>query len=138
MNPEHLLKTHGLRKTAGRVAVLQSLAHEAKALSHGELQQKLQNEVDRVTLYRILEIMEEKGILHKIPDDEVSVKYALCEHDHDVAHQHSDNHAHFKCTSCGDTLCLEEAEIPSVKTPQGFLIESKFLLLNGTCANCVE
>ena len=136
MNTEEVIKAHGLRKTTGRVTVLELFTKKKKALSHGELQDAVNGNIDRVTLYRILESFEQKGILHKVPDDQVSVKYALCSHDHEVGRAHSDNHAHFKCTSCGETVCLEGTEIPDIKIPDGYKVHSSLLLLNGLCNRC--
>lgn len=123
--------------TQGRLSVLQCFEQTGKALSHGEVQEILKGKMDRVTLYRILQSFEEKGLLHKVPDDQVSVKYALCDHKHDVAHAHSDNHAHFKCNDCGDTLCLEDSAIPEIPIPGGFKVNQSFLLLEGICNRCL-
>ncbi len=136
MNAEALLKSHGLRKTAGRLAVLALFAKREKALSHSELQEGVTENVDRVTLYRILESFEQNGILHKVPDDQVSVKYALCDHDHEVGEAHSDNHAHFKCRVCGDTICLDDSEIPTMQVPEGYSVEGSLLLISGLCSKC--
>jgi Fur family ferric uptake transcriptional regulator len=139
MTPEKLLQHHNLRKTNSRLSVLQSFLNSRKALSHSELQQLTANKVDRVSLYRILESFEQHGILHKVPDDQVSVKYALCDHPaHEVNHTHSDNHAHFKCETCGDTLCLEDAVIPEITVPKGFQVKEKFMLLGGLCEHCAN
>lgn len=136
MSPEDILKHHKLRRTNGRVAVLEKFSGNNKAFSHSELLQSLASKIDRVTLYRILDQFEKQGILHKIPDDEVSVKYALCDHKHEVGHKHSDDHAHFKCNECGETYCLEESDIPAFKAPQGFKVTEQFLILGGVCAQC--
>jgi len=139
MTPEEILELHKLRKTNGRLAVLQSFLKNGKALSHSELQELSSNKTDRVTLYRILDSFEKHGIVHKVPDDQVSLKYALCLHSHrELNHTHSDNHAHFKCQSCGDTLCLEESDIPEVSIPSGYKVKEKFLLLGGLCAECTD
>ncbi len=135
---EALLKKHNLRKTSGRLSVLQCFLECGKALSHGEVQELVGQKMDRVTLYRILQSFEENGLLHKVPDDQVSVKYALCDHVHDLDHAHSDNHAHFKCNSCGDTVCLEESSIPEINIPRGFQVNQSFLLLEGLCNECVD
>lgn len=136
MKAENLLDQHQLRKTKSRILVLQEFSKQQKALAHNELQQALGGNIDRVTLYRILEQFENNGLLHKIPDDEVSVKYALCSHSDEKDHKHSDNHAHFKCDSCSDTFCIEDYSIPKIESPKGFKVTEKFLLLAGLCAKC--
>ena len=139
MSPEELLQHHNLRKTNGRLSVLRSFVESGKALSHSELQGLISKKIDRVTLYRILESFESRGILHKVPDDQVSLKYALCDHPaHYMDHTHTDNHAHFKCETCGDTLCLEDAVIPEITVPKGFQVKEKFMLLGGLCEHCAN
>ena len=139
MSPEKLLQHHNVRKTNGRLSVLQTLLKSRKALSHTELHEQIKKDLDRVTLYRILEQFEKRGIIHKVPDDQVSVKYALCDHsEHDLNHTHSDNHAHFKCQSCGETLCLDDSTIPNIAVPRGFQVNERFLLLGGLCSKCAE
>lgn len=136
MQAETLLQKHQLRKTAARLKVLWAFAASERALSPGDLQKKLSHSVDRVTLYRVLESFEQKGLVHRVPDDEVSVKYALCAHHHAPARPHADNHAHFKCEACGDTFCLEQSAIPEVEVPPGFRLKEQYLLLGGLCMQC--
>lgn len=138
MKPEKLLKEHKLRKTNNRLSVLQCFLEYGRAMSHSEIQDLQGKKIDRVTLYRILQSFEKNGLLHKVPDDQVSVKYALCDHVHGMGHAHSDNHAHFKCNSCGDTHCLEESAIPSVSIPKGFKVDESFMLLAGLCDGCAK
>lgn len=136
MNLEKILEQHDLRKTQSRISVLAEFSKSDKALAHNELQHALTGKVDRVTLYRILDQFEKKGVLHKIPDDEVSVKYALCSHSDEIDHQHSDDHAHFKCNNCRETFCIDDFSIPKIKAPEGFKVTEKFLLLGGVCKRC--
>jgi Fur family ferric uptake transcriptional regulator len=129
------LHQHGLRKTLGRELVLATFINHARALSHGELNTLLSDQLNRATLYRVLQDFEQGGIVHKVPDDEVSVKYALCA-GNCQAHRHLDNHVHFKCESCHETQCLAETSLPKVKLPAGFTTNNADLLLTGVCAQC--
>ncbi len=61
---EELLDKHHLKKTAPRLKVLSLLSKKEVATSQPDLESVL-NDVDRVTLYRILIAFEEKGIIHK-------------------------------------------------------------------------
>lgn len=136
MQAAELLKNHGLRKTKGRLSVLQCFLQYGKALSHADISERLPAKMDRVTLYRILQSFESQGLIHKVPDDQLANKYALCDHQHDKMHAHTDNHAHFKCQACGETICLEQSAIPQIHIPQGFQVAERFLLLSGLCKAC--
>ncbi len=133
--PAQYLHHHGLRKTLGRELVLTTFLDQSRALSHGELNTLLGDQLNRASLYRVLQSFEESGIVHRVPDDEVSVKYALCS-GACSSEQHHDNHVHFKCNHCGETQCLPEVKLPKVKTPDSLKVESAELLLRGYCRHC--
>ena len=66
-----LLHGKGLRATAATKLVLSTLQASTEPLNHEELEQRLvaadgaSNKPDRVTLYRILERLCQKGLLNK-------------------------------------------------------------------------
>lgn len=133
-NTVSLLKQHNLRNTEARVAVLNAFINQPHALSHGDVEREVGEQIDRVTIYRTLTSFMEKGLLHKVPVDDGSTRYALCDHcDH---HQHEDNHIHFKCTVCDTTQCLDELPIPQVKLPQGYTLTETNFLVQGVCKGC--
>ena len=130
-----LLKATGLRSTACRREVLQHFIDQSYALSHSDLERNFASAYDRVTLYRTLSTFVERGLLHKIPDDSGSARYALCR-EHCDEHAHHDNHAHFKCRVCGKAECLAEIHIPPLTLPPGYQAESTNLLMEGVCRTC--
>jgi Fur family ferric uptake transcriptional regulator len=132
--PESLLKDFELRATPGRQEVLQIFLKNSFALAHGDIERSMPADFDRVTLYRTLKTFLDKGLVHKVLDDEGGLKYALCNKACTVEGHHH-NHAHFKCTVCSQTSCLE-VEIPGIKLPKGFRAVETNLLIQGTCGNC--
>jgi Fur family ferric uptake transcriptional regulator len=132
--PEQLLKDYDLRATPGRQEVLTIFLQHDYALSHSDIEKDLPVDADRVTLYRTLKTFLDKGIIHKVLDDQGGLKYALC--DPTCNHEkHNHNHVHFKCTICGQTTCLD-VHIPDVKLPKGFTPAETNLLMQGICGNC--
>ncbi len=132
---EELLSNHGLKKTPIRIAMLKFFMEHQFALSASYIESNMKAMSDRVTIYRALSSFEEKGILHKAPDDGYGVKYALCsEHCPDNAHE--DHHVHFICQECSNTYCLEDVHIPMVKLPEDYAIESFTYTINGVCKAC--
>ena len=129
-----LLKDFRLRSTPSRQEILHLFIKKDYALSHGDIEKEINNELDRVTVYRTLKTFLDKGLIHKVLDDEGSLKYALCNEACSVAGHHH-NHVHFKCTICGQTNCLN-VEIPSVKLPKGYKADEVNLLIQGICENC--
>ncbi|GGH74702.1 MAG: transcriptional repressor [Bacteroidetes bacterium] len=131
---EDILKSHGLRSTEIRREVINQLLNVGKAITHQDMETAMPK-ADRVTLYRTLTSLQEAGIIHQVVDDETVKKYALCGGGCSQDHHH-DNHVHFKCTSCGDTRCLENVVIPAVNLPKGYVMESEDLLVQGVCPEC--
>lgn len=130
-----LLENHSLRKTAMRIDVLSVfLKQEEIALSNQELENILEDS-DRVTLYRTLKTFEKKGIIHQAIDGSGINKYAMC-HADCSEHEHVDDHAHFHCTKCGKTLCLDEIDTPKVTVPSGYKTEASYMVIQGQCAQC--
>jgi len=132
-----LLDKHKLKKTPLRRRVLSLFMNKnGKAISNQELEGLLQD-ADRITLYRTLKSFEKKGIIHEAIDGTNSAKFALC-HAECTEHNHVDNHAHFHCTDCGETSCLESLEMPEYKLPEKYKVDDVILVINGKCSNCTS
>lgn len=132
---DHILKHNQLSVTDSRKRILELFLSSAGALAHGDIEKKTGEKFDRVTIYRTLQVFMEKGIVHTIPTADNSVQYALCKADCTEGHHH-DNHVHFKCSSCGNTVCLEGVVIPEVKLPKGFEPEEVQMVVTGLCKEC--
>ncbi|HNC41978.1 MAG TPA: transcriptional repressor, partial [Nitrosomonas sp.] len=68
-----LVTRTGDRATANRVRTLSVLLAAKRALTHREIADQLldaKKQLDRVTLYRILEWMSKKSLVHKIAGDD--------------------------------------------------------------------
>ena len=129
------LEQSNLRKTAIRKEVLRLfLEAKGKALSSRDIETQLVNP-DRITLYRTLKTFEENGLIHQAVDGSGKNKYALCSGDCEI-HEHHDEHAHFHCKKCDQTICLEEVEVPEVSLAGDYQLEETQLVLSGICKNC--
>lgn len=133
---DRLLKTFKMRSTPSRKEILHLFLNKDYALSHGDIEKEISNSLDRVTVYRTLKTFLDKGLIHKVLDDEGSLKYALCNDACSAADHHHD-HIHFKCLVCGQTNCLN-LEIPAVKLPAGYKASEVNILIQGTCGRCAS
>ncbi len=131
---ETLLKDFNLRSTPNRQEILHLFLQKNYALSHGDIEKEIDNSLDRVTVYRTLKTFLDKGLIHKVLDDEGSLKYALCS-EACTTMEHHHEHVHFKCTRCGQTYCLN-VDVPSVKLPKGYKADAVNLLIQGICERC--
>ncbi|NQX37601.1 Fur family transcriptional regulator, ferric uptake regulator [Pedobacter steynii] len=134
LDPVNILKEHDLKHTRQRVRVLEEIALDTVAISQPELEKKLGKEIDRVTLYRILNTYEDKGILHRIMDMNGTANYAICSSSCSEDHHH-DEHVHFNCTTCSKIYCLEVV-VPKIKMPKGFTAKTVNTTAYGTCEKC--
>jgi Fur family ferric uptake transcriptional regulator len=130
-----ILKDYDLRTTTSRSAILRLFLKNSFALSYSDIEGEIAATFDRVTVYRTLKTFLDKGVIHKVLDDEGSLKYALCSEPCSTLEHHHE-HVHFKCIKCGHTSCLEEVTIPEVNLPKGFVIAEVNLLIQGTCNRC--
>ncbi|MBD1394384.1 Fur family transcriptional regulator [Mucilaginibacter glaciei] len=131
---EDLLDKHQLKKTAPRLRVLSMMYSKNTATSQPDLE-SVMNDIDRVTLYRILNVFEEKGIIHKVFDLNGTANYAVCHSDCGANHHH-DEHLHFNCTGCKNVYCLNELTLPAITLPAGFRAEDFTLYASGLCPRC--
>lgn len=133
--PKSILKSHQLRVTDCRLEIIREFLDKQVALAHGDLEETLDNQFDRVTIYRTLKTFLDKDVVHKVLDDQGVTKYALCMHEEEQAHNHE--HVHFKCEKCHETVCIESVSLPSIKLPKGFKKREMSLLIQGTCNKCL-
>ena len=130
-----VLKRNSLSVTESRKKILNLFLNQAGALAHADIEKKAGEKFDRVTIYRTLQTFVEKGIIHTIPTSDNSILYALCKDNCTEGHHH-DNHVHFVCLQCGNTICLENVTVPEVNLPKGFVTTNIEMVVNGICRDC--
>lgn len=129
-----LVTRTGDRATANRVRTLSVLLAAKRALTHREIADQLldaKKQLDRVTLYRILEWMSKKSLVHKIAGDDRVWRFRI--NIEIRAHQH----AHFKCNRCAKVICLKDSKYnPTPSLPVGYLLQEIELTIKGVCSEC--
>ncbi len=130
-----LLKAHELSVTDGRKEILGLFLARKGALAHADIEKKVGDRFDRVTIYRTLQAFVDKGLVHSIPTKDNAMRYALCKDDCASGHHH-DHHIHFVCKQCDNTFCLDEVVTPSVKLPRGYTINQVEMVVSGVCRSC--
>jgi Fur family ferric uptake transcriptional regulator len=126
-----LIAPHG-RVTPARVRVLQALLAAPSALSHQDLERLLGGEIDRVTLYRVLDWLLTKGLAHRLAGDDRLWRFSA-NRQTSMGHEH----AHFHCRRCGRWYCLEAPKpVYTLSLPAGFRAEQDELTLRGLCSAC--
>ncbi len=125
-----LLKESGLRKTVGRVKIIEALMAEDRPLAGAELITILgRDAMDPASVYRVLSAFAEREIVHRVEGADSVARFAL--------NRGPGNHAHFRCRSCGKMDCLPGVPVPHLDVRrEGYVIEEESLYLSGLCARC--
>jgi len=133
-NPEGLLRERGIRPTELRKTVLLILFGAGRPLSWKDTFARFtETRVNKVSLYRTLTLLEEKGLVHKILGTDGAWQY--CAHPPE-GNRCPGNHPHFLCLACGRMICLDAQALPTVQVPEGCTVEGKQLLAYGRCPSC--
>ena len=135
-NPEEILKKAGLKKTAGRIAVLELLLEARNPLSRQEISEKLPPSLNfnYVSVYRALQAFLRAGLVHRVGSGDWANRYAVCGCD-----SQGHCHPHFICNSCGLAECLQEIRLPlynQKEVKQGYVVEEQEFYLRGLCRDC--
>ena len=135
-----LVREHGARVTLPRVRVLSELLGAGEALSHLDVQRRVESSpdaahIDRVTLYRVLEWLVDSGLAHRVAGPDRVFRFSASDGAHGA-------HGHFRCTSCGRMFCMDEtaglARVARSILPEGFTSEAIELTVSGCCADCAS
>ncbi|HOI93450.1 MAG TPA: Fur family transcriptional regulator [Syntrophobacter fumaroxidans] len=133
-----LLKRVGVGLTAHRMRVLEVIGDSPCPLSHREIHRMLKRSraVDRVTVYRILDLLVDKGVVQRISSGDRGFRYGLA-----PSSNHPPHH-HFFCSVCGNMECLDPGAIPidlqALQRSCASLIRNVEVRLDGICGNCLE
>jgi len=135
-----LLRAHGLRRMASRIAVLAVLEPVHGHLSVAEIDQRLRNCLpaeeqppDLATIYRTVTTLVDQGVLHALTLESGITTYGLA----------ADPHHHAVCTRCGSII-----EVPAQRLSSALelamagssftLSERAGLTLHGLCPQCQD
>lgn len=121
------------RATRPRIEVLAVLLAAPRALTHHEIERRVRrvSHTNRVTIYRVLDWLVERGLAHRIAADDRVWRFNA------VHEAQAQQHAHFKCNDCGEVICLEKAPpARSIPVPAGYRPQKVELTVKGLCADC--
>mgnify|MGYP001627820095 CR=1 FL=1 len=122
------------RRTKSVDLLLNEFEKNGGAISTTELIGRLGDQINKTTIYRVLDKLEDDAVLHSFLDSKGIKWYAICEGC--SKHDHSDLHPHFECTVCGKVDCLSvEIPIPNLNNRE---VEHSQILIQGKCEDCTE
>ncbi len=121
----------GHRMTAPRKAVLRAVDRADGPFSIEEIYDAAP-EVGRATAFRTMKLLQEVGVVCRVPLEDGSVRYQLAESE---AHHH-----HLVCSTCGSVSEFSDHSldrgIEQSATAAGFELDGHSVELYGRCAEC--
>ena len=135
-NYEELLANAELKSTDNRVRVLEVVGNNSFPLSAKDIYSTLERNIsiNRVTVYRILDLLVDHGLLERISTGGRASYYGLAPNDHHPSHPH------FYCKRCGQMDCLSPESLrvdmeDFIRTFPG-RIDKVEVRIDGVCKNC--
>lgn len=128
------LKEAGLEITEHRVEVLMAVGNTAHPSSAQDVLEKIsaKKDINRVTVYRILDLLVDHEVLNRLGLGEKSQRFCL-------RGAHEDEHPHFHCTRCDCYLCLNVPHLPLDREAlDGLSLDIRHvdIRLEGICPAC--
>ncbi len=121
-----------IRKTKTVEILLNEFNKNEVAISAKKLIDSLGNTINKTTIYRVLDKLEDDGVLHSFLGKDGLKWYAKC--NGCSSSKHTDMHPHFQCLSCGKVDCIStNVVLPNIPNRQ---IEFSQLLIQGKCEVC--
>ena len=127
------LKKKGLRLTPQRRMIVDILHDRLDPLTAEDLINRVQKkmpEVDKSTVYRTLELLEETGCVFKSETANGVIYH----------HAEAGHHHHLVCTKCGKTVDLEEDLFMPVEKSLSenyhFQVNFQHMVIQGLCETC--
>jgi Fur family ferric uptake transcriptional regulator len=136
MNERELLARGGLAATDKRELVVRALAAAGGPATPQELLEVLGAQLNRVTLYRILDLLVEHKLATRHNAGERAFRYCL--------RSGAAGHAHFTCSRCGHTECLDSEAfgpfsfgLDELLVGLPMLVDTVDIHLGGVCRGCL-
>jgi len=122
-----------IRKTKSVEVLLNEFNNNSSAISVTKLVTKLNSRFNKTTIYRVLDKLEDDGVLHSFLGKNGLKWYAKC--NGCSADKHKDLHPHFQCLDCGKVDCLSfNIETPVIPNRKVNLVQ---FLIQGQCDECL-
>ena len=121
-----------IRKTKSVETLLGEFKNNSVAISATELIKRFDSLINKTTIYRILDKLEDDRILHSFLDKNGIKLYAKC--NYCTCNGNFDAHPHFQCLSCGRVDCLLiDLSIPKIQNREITISQT---LIQGKCDLC--
>jgi Fur family ferric uptake transcriptional regulator len=133
-----LLTSAGLEPTPRRLGVLEVIGANSAPLSARDIFTTMKRSagINRVTVYRILDLLGSRGLVERLGGGGRSLVYGLAPNENHPAHPH------FHCRTCGALQCLQpgslKMDLRGIQRSFAGKIQGVEVRVDGICKNCLE
>jgi Fur family ferric uptake transcriptional regulator len=137
-NYTELLEGRDLEPIPNRVRVLEVIGGNPSPLSAQDIYATLNRtaDINRVTVYRILDLLVEKGLVERLSSGGRSQLYGMAPNPNHPAHPH------FHCRRCGHLQCLQPGsltvDLSGVERSFSGEVHAVEVRLEGVCRSCLR
>jgi Fur family transcriptional regulator, ferric uptake regulator len=135
---QETLAAAGHRRGGARLALLELLEQQECALTAVEIEDALrvrggERRVSRASVYRILEQLEELGLVQRVETGQAMVRY-------ERVWEREEHHHHLVCDECGAVMPFADADLEraigklSERVP--LQVSEHEIVLHGACRDC--
>lgn len=135
---EKIIEKSDLPPTRNRLKILEIVGNNNTPLSANDIFETISRteDINRVTVYRILDLLVEKGVVDRIRGGGRSFYYGL------APNENHPSHPHFYCRRCGNLECLNpdglRLNTENIERTFAGVIEKVEVRLDGICKTCLR
>jgi Fur family ferric uptake transcriptional regulator len=134
---EQVLQDAGHRRGGARAAIIELLAGEPCALTPFDIEERLRaaggRPVSRASIYRVLELLQEHGLVQRLEFGQGFAHYEAIE-------PGGEHHHHVVCRECGTVIPFDdrglERSLERLADRLDVAIDEHEVVLRGECAQC--
>jgi Fur family ferric uptake transcriptional regulator len=133
-----MLERRGLEPISNRLRVLEVIGNNSAPVSAQDIYATVSRTaaINRVTVYRILDAMVERGVVERLSGGGRSLLYGLAPNEHHPAHPH------FRCKSCGAMQCLQpgalRVDLKGIERSFVGEVQTVEVRVDGICRLCMK
>ena len=126
MTSEKILIENNIKRTEGRTIVLNVLSKSKYLITAADIQKEYKK-IDRITLYRTLQLFVQQQLIERVADSNGTVYYGMKKNSEDVT-------IYFKCINCNKVEAMTKIVLDKFK--RKYVPEEYNFLVKGTCKGC--
>jgi Fe2+ or Zn2+ uptake regulation protein len=141
-DPKVILNNYGLYITRSRLMILEAVLRSPPVFDHTDLMAACTEKIDRVTIWRALQLFYECKMLLKVPSSDGMIRYTFrgIKGKEIPAKRVSKQNSHLQmiCQDCGRIIFVNNFKLPIRIFPAEFEPLYIDMIVNGKCSSCAK